>query len=331
MTDPIIARDDILAVPELPIGSADRAPLALFQGQKPDYPTWAQAALAHLPRRSYTMVDNVAIETLQWGEVGHKGVLLLHGNGAHADWWGFLAPLLAGSGQHVVAISWSGMGGSGWRDTYRMADFVREICGVCGQTGLTQAHRAPVLVGHSFGGFPAMMACLEHPELFSGLIMLDSGIEPPGEEWTGPAKRTAPNRVYGSLDEALARFRLSPPQDCDNLWAIDHIARTSLQEVDGGWSWKFDPYLWNHFDFQPISHLTHNLSVPTYVMRGAKSWLMADRIMNYMRTILPPTAAFSTIHEANHHVMLDQPLATLAAIETALAGFAVLPKTRGKG
>lgn len=331
MTHQNQVREELSSVPEMPQGSDDIAPLAAYGGQSPLYPEWVQKALADAPRRSQTMVGVVAIETLAWGDKTQDGVLLLHGNGAHADWWSFLAPSLAGSRKHVVAMSYSGMGGSDWRDIYRMDDFVQEILAVCAQTGLSAGGKRPILVGHSFGGFPALMACIDHPELFGGLIMLDSGIEPPGEQWTGPPKRTAPNRIYPSLTDALARFRLAPPQDCDNHWALDHIARASLKEVDGGWTWKFDPFLWNSFDFQPVSHLTCGLKVPTMVMRGAQSWLLADRIFDYMRTIMPPSTAFATIPQANHHVMLDQPLATLAAIETALAGLAVLPRDASRG
>jgi pimeloyl-ACP methyl ester carboxylesterase len=156
--------------------------------------------------------------------------------------------------------------------------------------------------------------------------MLDSSIEPPGEEWTGPPKRTVPNRVYTTLQEALARFRLAPPQPCDNHWALDHIARTSLKEVEGGWTWRFDPFLWNSFVFARMSDITLDMKVPTIVMRGALSYLMPDRIIDYMKSIMPPATEFVTIAGASHHVMLDQPLATLAALETAIAGMSILPK-----
>ena len=37
-------------------------------------------------------------------------LLFLHGNGAHADWWSFIAPFFAAE-YRVAALSWSGMGG----------------------------------------------------------------------------------------------------------------------------------------------------------------------------------------------------------------------------
>jgi len=40
------------------------------------------------------VVQGAPIETLAWGRVGDPGLLLLHGNSAHADWYSFIAPLL---------------------------------------------------------------------------------------------------------------------------------------------------------------------------------------------------------------------------------------------
>jgi pimeloyl-ACP methyl ester carboxylesterase len=331
MTDLAKIRSELSSVPELPGGSADKGLLVAYAGEKPDYPAWAVAVLGDAPARAWVSVDGANIETLTWGKEGSPGLLLLHGNGASADWWCFMAPFLAKAGYRVVAMSFSGMGGSSWRDAYQMDTFVGEIRAVMAASGLSTPTQLPILIGHSFGGFPALLTALNHKNEIGGLIMLDTGIEPPGEEWTGPPKRTAPNKIYATLTEALARFRLAPPQPCDNHWALDYIARTSLKKVEGGWTWKFDPFLWNSFEFKRVSDVTHNLAVPTIVMRGANSYLMEDRIWNYMKSVLPMATGYVTIPEAAHHVMLDQPLATLAAIEGALAGMSILPKPTTQG
>jgi pimeloyl-ACP methyl ester carboxylesterase len=331
MNDIAKVRAELSSVPELPTRSTDIGLLVPYQGARPDYPAWALAALADVPQRSSVNSNGAAIEVLTWGKPGDPGVLLLHGNGASADWWSFLAPTLAKAGYRVVAMSFSGMGGSDWRSVYQMHTFVAEILAVIEATQLATPTSLPVLAGHSFGGFPALMASMKHHDKIGGLILLDTGIEPPGEEWTGPPKRTAPNRVYATMTEALARFRLAPPQPCDNHWALDHIARTSLKQVDGGWTWKFDPFLWNDFKFERVSDVVGDLKVPTIIMRGSSSYLMADRIWNFMKSVLPANAGYVTIPQASHHVMLDQPLATLAALEGALAGLSILPKPQVQG
>ena len=57
-------------------------------------------------------------------------------------------------------------------------------------------------------------------------------------------------RVYPTLEAGIARFRLAPPQTCENLFIADYIARNSLREVEGadgkpGYSWRFDPQFWH--------------------------------------------------------------------------------------
>src|SRR3712207_9584205 len=60
---------------------------------------------------------------------GKPGLLFLHGNGAHADWWSFIAPFFADT-HRVAALSWSGMGGSDHRERYSIDGFVAEAFGV---------------------------------------------------------------------------------------------------------------------------------------------------------------------------------------------------------
>src|SRR5213595_1074078 len=90
--------------------------LAGFGGRKPPAPEWFKTAIANAPERTLVDVRGAAIETLSWG---------LHGNGANADWWSFIAPFFADD-HRVAALSFSGMGGSGWRDRYSYDGYVAE-------------------------------------------------------------------------------------------------------------------------------------------------------------------------------------------------------------
>ena len=73
------------------------APLAPFGGLPPPAPDWFTEALADVPVRTELKVQGTPIEALAWGRVGDPGLLLLHGNSAHADWYSFIGPLLAGA------------------------------------------------------------------------------------------------------------------------------------------------------------------------------------------------------------------------------------------
>src|SRR5688572_9057152 len=85
--------------------------LASLAGARPDAPAWFDQALENAPERGLTTATGARIETLTWGERGKPGLLFLHGNGAHADWWSFIAPFFSNA-YRCTALSWSGMGGS---------------------------------------------------------------------------------------------------------------------------------------------------------------------------------------------------------------------------
>ena len=303
-----------------------RAPLAGLAGAKPPAPAWFEAAIADAPQRRMIPVAGANIELLTWGEVGKPGMLLLHGNGAHADWWSFTAPLLA-KDYRVATISWSGMGGSDWRETYTGAIFAQEIFAAIDAAELEADGQKPIILGHSFGGFPLMYCAAHHPERMRGAILLDSSVSPPQKRWKGPPPRGPANKVYASLEDALARFRLAPPQGCDNLFIADFIARTSLKsapmdEGSGqGWTWKFDPLMWSRFVMEDLGGLLPKIACPAALMWGERSNLMDPETMAYMFSQIPPHVKKVAIPDADHHVMIDQPLAFVAAVRALLAAW----------
>lgn len=293
------------------------APLARFGGEQPPAPAWFDKALAHAPERTTVDVEGAPIELLTWGEIGKPGLVFLHGNGAHADWWSFIAPFFAAD-YRIAAISWSGMGGSGWRERYTAEIFAREILAAieAGQLG-----EKPLVVAHSFGGYQALYAAGAYGDRLRGAVIVDSVIHPPHRRWNGPPARKEPNRVYPTLAEALARFRLAPPQGCGNLYIADFIARRSLKEVEGGWTWKFDPFMWSNFDRADLAELLPRLRAPLAMIWGDRSKLVDQEALDYMFGLMPADMPRVVIPDADHHVMIDQPLAFVAALRGLLAGW----------
>src|SRR5579859_7133931 len=133
--------------PDLPPEIA--SPLAPFAGAKPPAPAWFEAALAKAPERSLVTVDGARIELLTWGKRGKPGLIFVHGNSAHADWWSFIAPFFADDFR-VAALSLSGMGASDWRELYSFDLFAEEIFACAKAAGLYEAEAKPVYIGHSF-------------------------------------------------------------------------------------------------------------------------------------------------------------------------------------
>jgi pimeloyl-ACP methyl ester carboxylesterase len=307
-----------------------QTPLAPFMGEVPEAPAWFTRALGQIPQRSFVNVEGAPVETLVWGEAGRPGLLFLHGYGAHADWYSFIAPFFAAR-YRVVALSWSGMGASAWRETYAVEQLGREALAVAAATGLFEAPTPPVVVGHSFGGRITIGLAADHGEKFAAAIVVDPPVLAPENRKEKSRKEKPPPRVpqahhvYPTLTAALARFRLLPAQPCDNFFILDHIARRSLREVPAaagegpGWTWRFDPALWFHLNHRNPMTLLRAARCPLALVRGSRSRVMQREDAAYMMAALPDGAPHVEVPEAGHHVMLDQPLAFVAAIEALLA------------
>lgn len=293
-------------------------PLARYAGARPPAPDWFRAAVDAPHERHRLPVEGAGIEWLAWGQRGKPGLLLLHGNGAHADWWRFIAPYLAAT-HRVATLSWSGMGGSEHRPRYTIDLFIAEILAVAAAAGLADAGPFSV-VGHSFGGFP-MMALANRPECpFRQAIILDTPFDlTKRRRPRGAGGDARPHTIYPTLADALARFRWAPPQPTTHDFIADFIARLSIRPAGDGFTWKFDPFLWSEFEAQSGEDLLLRPRCPTALMWGERSALVHDGLVQDMAARLPAGSRLIPIPEAYHHVMADQPLALVSALRGLLA------------
>ncbi|HEY8573103.1 alpha/beta hydrolase [Phenylobacterium sp.] len=315
-----------------------RAPLEPFKGEEPPAPQWFRDAIAVEPERSFVDSLGTKLEVLTWGEVGKPGLLFVHGNSAHADWWSFIAPFFADD-YRVASMSLAGMGASDWRERYAFSDFAEDAEAVSRAAGLYEGGRKPVYVGHSFGGGQVFYTAVNRPELMHAAVLVDTGFGPPPEELKRREeefrKRQIANiptpdrggRVYPTLEAALARFRLMPPQPAENVYIADYIARRSLKRApmaDGsgeGWTWRFDPKMWEKLDRTGMGQSPTpipEVHTPMVHFYGAKSRIVQMRKMGYPSPF-PPDMLEIEIPDSHHHVMIDQPLALVAALKTLLA------------
>lgn len=306
--------------------------LASLEGRPPAAPAWFTEAMAIVPERRFHTVAGARLETLSWGERGKPGLLLMHGNGAHAQWWSFIAPFFARDWR-VVAFSWSGMGGSDRRASgaYSLDLFVEEALSVARAEGMYEAPSPPVFVGHSFGGFPTMACAARHGERLRAAVTVDSPIRTPEQQQQFAKVRAArehkPLRVYPSFEDAVMRFRFMPVQPCEHLYIADHIARTSLRQVaatdtsPAGWTWCFDPFMWRGYRMGSPTQDLSNARCPIAIVWGARSSLVGPDVVAYAKSLAPAGSPMVEIPDADHHVMIDQPLAFVAALRSLLAGW----------
>lgn len=297
-------------------------PLARYAGAEPPAPAWFRAAVDAPHERHRTIIEGAEIEWLCWGERGKPGLLLLHGNGAHADWWRFIGPFFAKT-HCVVAPSWSGMGNSEHRPRYSIDIFIAEILGVAEAAGLSDAGPFTV-VGHSFGGFPTMALANRDGARLKQAIILDTPFDLKQRRRPRNSGGDArAHNIYPTEAQAIARFRWAPPQPTTNDFIADFIARKSIRPTgnsgDSGFTWKFDPFLWSEFEAQDKVDLLKSPQCPVALMWGEESALLHGGLIADMIERLPAGSPLIPIPAAYHHVMADQPLALVSALRALLA------------
>jgi pimeloyl-ACP methyl ester carboxylesterase len=291
-------------------------PLAHLQGAFPPAPEWFEHALLCSPQSVQLTVEGAAIELLAWGNPGQPGILLAHGGMAHARWWSHIAPHFART-HRVAALSWSGMGGSGWRDTYSVDTYVAEAMAAAQAADLFAAG-PPVFVAHSFGGAAMALAAHRHGARLAGTAFIDSGVSPPHPS-AYRHRATPGTRAYPTLEAALARFRLAPEQSVENLFIANRIARDALHETPDGWRWRFDPGFFTRMDPWDSWSAIADPACPLAFIHGELSRIVPPELRARQQSQTPARTPFIEIPASHHHVMIDQPLALVATLRSLIA------------
>jgi pimeloyl-ACP methyl ester carboxylesterase len=283
--------------------------------------TWLEEQWAITPRSFAVEVEGVPITCLGWNLEARErpGLILVHGFRAHAHWWDHIAPSLA-QDFRVVALDLSGMGDSGHRTRYTRAQHGREIVAVSAACGFER----PVIVAHSYGGIVALTSARDHSGTYSRLTIIDSAIPTPADrERRVPETR---QRLYPSRDAALARFRLAPAGQWPVGPVVDHIARHSVRETPQGWTWKFDPNaIVSLNDERTRSSALGEVHLPSNFIYGAESEIVTPARLAMLPSVMPTVAQPIVIPLSHHHIMIEQPLALVAALRAILAGDAAMP------
>lgn len=300
------------------------APLADLHGRSPPAPPWFQRTIALEPERRFVDVQGVAIEALAWGRDGAPGLLLVHGNGANAEWWRFIAPFFADD-HRVVALSLSGMGKSQWRPKYSDACFRAEVLEVAESFGLFTTATKPLLVGHSLGGAVSVLLAARCGERFRGTVIIDMYLPGPNHKWGLGRIPSEHPRLSDNVEDMLARFRFAPPQPCHALYIADFIARSSVRQLTiggrTGWTWQHDPALIGHFDFDDVWYALPKVSCPLALVRGELSTLTSPEQLLAAQNQAPRGTFALAVPDAYHHVMVDQPLALVATLRSIFAAW----------
>jgi len=278
-----------------------------------DTPAWFTDALAQPYDVGEVTVEGCRINYRSWGKPGRPAAVLIHGGAAHAGWWDCIGPLLTDE-HRVVALDLSGHGDSDHRQSYSLETWAAEVLAVAEQ----ESDSRPIVFGHSMGGFVALTAAKLFGERLGGVAAIDSPVRemsPEARAWIKSGRHLPGNKVYPTRDVILGRFRTLPEDDSTLDYARAHIAAGSIKEVGGGWAWKFDPeiFLRSRMEPEELAQAACNVAL----IRGERGMAGLD-ITADVAERLGGNVPITVIRDAGHHIMLEQPVALLAALQTLL-------------
>jgi pimeloyl-ACP methyl ester carboxylesterase len=286
---------------------------------RPEAPDWYDEALAVPRSDEHVEVEGCRIHYVAWGEPGRRGIVFVHGGGAHAHWWTHVAARYA-KRYRVAAIDLSGHGDSERRERYSLETWAAEVMAVSRDAGMDGP---PVIVGHSMGGFVTIVTAAIYSDALAGVVVCDSPVTHPDPEVDAARIGDAfgQPRVYATPEEAFDRFRTVPPQENYLDYVMYDLARHSLGRVTGGWSWKFDHQVFGAFEENPRAiarPYLPDVGCRLALLRSGKG-LVTEDIGDYMYELLGRVSPVIEIPEAGHHLMLDQPLLLITALNALLA------------
>jgi len=276
-------------------------------------PGWFSAALADEGQERRITVEGTPVAYRAWGDPADRSIVLVHGGAAHSRWWDHIAPLLTG-GRRVVAVDLSGHGDSGRRDRYSLDTWAREVLAVVAEAGDAGSS---VVIGHSMGGLVTLRLASLAGSRIAGAVAIDSPVRDIAPEDRAARQHRAfgPLRVYPTREAAVARFRPIPDQPA-LAYIADHVAATSIRPAEGGWTWKFDPQVFARDHLTP--ELLTRLDCRVALFR-AEHGLVTPQQGEVLYDRLGRVAPVIEIPAAGHHIMLDQPIALVAALRTLLS------------
>jgi len=266
----------------------------------------------------------------EWGDPSAPPLLLVHGGRDHCRSWDWTAQEFV-KDWRVIAVDLRGHGDSAWSPDgdYTMQSWVYDLAQLVHQLKV-----APVtIVAHSLGGNIALRYTGLYPENVKKLVaieglgpspkmMAERDALPVRERWRKwiDDRRAVAGRMqkrYASIEDALARMK------AENAYLTDAQARHltvhgAMQNEDGTYSWKFDPYLhvFPVLDMpqSAIEQVWAAITCPTLLCYGENSWASNPETDGRLRHFSSARVVrFADAGHWLHHDQFDRFIAELRA------------------
>jgi len=208
----------------------------------------------------------------------------------------------------VLALDLRGHGLSEHRDSYRYADYERDVLALLDALGLDRV----TVGGHSLGGYVALRLATRS-ERIGAVLAIDVK-----SDWTdadadlAERSRAAAQRVetdWATLVERLARTLKPVELAADEL---ELLAARSIEPVDNGWRFRWDRRVLATEPVDPFAFLP-DVRCVVRVMAGSESAVMPpDAAKRFAAAV--PGAELELVDGVGHHVELESPERVAAQI-----------------
>lgn len=284
-------------------------------------PEWFRRAIEKPVESRFYSHNGLNLHYLHWPAIDVEAqadsrpvLLFIHGFRGHTRWWGFVAPLFADK-YRVYALDLSGMGDSDDATSYDTDTHCDEILAFIDYLKVTEVS----VVAHSFGGARTFRAASKSPAHFKKIIAIDSYVGFGGGFAGSDPVSAGEQKVYDTLADGVARFRLLPPQPEVADYAFAYIAHHSLKQIEGGWTWKFDPHLLVDTILRNDGDvILPRVLCPVDYIYGSESTVITAERAQQIQTHLANPGQFIKLTDGHHHLMISHPLELIATLQDLL-------------
>ena len=269
---------------------------------------------------SFVEIDGLRLHVQDYGAAGKPPMLCVHGGGANAHWFDFVAQGF-NADYHVRAVDLRGHGDSEWHDSDPPNyDYTRHAADIHELTEKLDL-RDFVLIGHSMGGMVSIVYAATYPGRARALLVVDSNLAMTPERIAGfQAVADRPAREYATQEEFIENYRVRPGGSTAPPDALRHIAQHSGRRFDDGrWRHKVDRRTYANRELIDSLALWNSIRIPSLLMKGGLSTRMALEAIADIKS-RAPRVTMTVVPDADHHITLDNPAGFVRAAREFLAG-----------
>lgn len=269
------------------------------------------------PLPAVERVASGGISAIRWGS-GPPQVIFLHGGGQNAHTWD---TVILGLGVPALAVDLPGHGRSAWRED---GDYGPRLGAETLLPVLREWAPAPrLVVGMSLGGLTALRIAATAPDLVPELVLVDVTPSAPArhEEMTkaqmGTVALVQGDRSFPSFAAMLdVTIAAAPHRDRKSLRR--GVFHNSKRLDDGTWTWRYDSFR-NGEGFTNLWDDVPSITMPTTLVRGAKSHFVNDDDAEAFSNGAPGFQRTHVVADSGHSVQGDQPRALVDILAGVLA------------